>query len=343
MRPRVMLAAVALIVVGACALPGRQCQTLIDYVDFVRTGGTTYIAVGNPLRQLTDSDLGPEQFRIQRTLADSCLGSDYQPADGDAAFLLTGTPLYAVRGYTTAFRLAAHGRDGRLLLYEVDDNPKARTGRDLLDIGNKVIAITLNSKEDGRTVLGTIDDPYRVDSLVRLVLDSPIDRQRHGQLAGFASFRLRDGTATTQSYVSDVPMLGRGILVPHAFAAAMDQLIANAPTPTPVPATVNLTQRYGLAKTIRITIKRPNPPPPGGVIQDPNRVQQFVASLDTDLAAMAAPTEAADAVIVIFEFADHFVSLVYDSSADTLTVAIPQDKLAVHPSPQFRELLRQAP
>lgn len=343
MRPQVMLAAIALIALAACVGPGRACHTLIDYADFVRTGGLTYIGVADPLRQLTDSDLGAEQFRVRRTLADSCLGPDYQPADGDAAFIPTGTRVYAVRGYATTFRLAAHSRDGRLVLYEIDDNPRATTGRDLLDIGGKVTSITLNSKEDGRTVLGTIDDPYRVDSLVRLVLDAPIDRQRHGQLAGFVAFRLRDGTATTQAYFGDVPMLGRGILVPHAFAAAMDQLIANAPTPTPVPATVNLTQRYGLAQAIRITIKRPNPPPSGGVIQDPNRVQQFVASLDTDLAAMAAPTQAADAVIVIFEFADHFVSLVYDSSGDTLTVVIPQDNLAVRPSAQFRDLLRQAP
>jgi hypothetical protein len=338
-----MLAAIALLAIGACAAPGRGCQTLIDYVDFVRAGGLMYIAVGDPRRQLTDAELGPEQFRVRRTLADSCNPPDYQPADGDAAFLLTGTPVYAVRGYASTFRLAAHRRDGRLVLYEVDDNPKARIGRDLLDIANKVIAITLNSKVDGRTVLGTIDDPYRVDSLVRLVLDAPIDRQRHGQLTGFVSFRLRDGTATTQAYFGDVPVLGRGILIPSAFAAAMDRLLANAPTPTPVPATINLSQRYGLAQATTITIKRPRPPPPGGVIQDPNRVQQFVASLDADLAAMPAPTTPADGVVVIFGFSDHWVSLVYDSAADRLTVAQPQDHLAVRPSPQFRDLLRQAP
>lgn len=340
MRPWVILAASALLAMGACAAPGSHF--LIDYVDFVRAGGLMYTVVSDPGRPITDADLGPEQFRVRTMLANSGKGPDYHPVDGDAAFISAGTPVYAVRGYTTTFRLAAQ-HDGRLWLYEVDDNPRARTGRDLLDIAGKVRAIALNSKTDGRTVLGRIDDAARVDALVDLVLAAPVESQRGGELSGFVAFSLQDGTATTRAYFGDVPMLGRGIRVPSAFAAAMHDLLASAPTPTPVPATINLSQRYDLAQATSITFKRPKPPPPGGIIQDSTRIQQFVTVLDANLPAMAAPTMPSDDVIVIFGFSDHWVSLVYDSTADTLTVVAPQDNLAVRPPPQFRELLRQAP
>ncbi len=338
MRPSVTLAMTALLVGSACAPLGGA--THIDYIDFIREGGIEYTAVWDPARALGDADLGPEQFRVRTTLAGAGKSPWYHPVDGDAAYVRSGEPVYAVRGYAPTFRLAAR-HDGRLVLYEVFDNPRAKAGRDLLDIGGKVSAITLNSKTDRRSILGRIDEAARVDALVRLVVAAPVDPQRRGQLAAFVSFRLQDGTATTQAYLSDVPMLGRGILVPPEFAAAMEQLLASAPTPTPVPATVNLAQRYRLAQATRLTIKRLDPP--GGLVRDAARAQQFVAMLDADLPAMREPTLPPTDAVVIFEFSDHYVSLAYDAVGDTLTVVAPQDHFAVRPPPQFRELLRQAP
>jgi len=336
MRFRMGLLVAALLAVGCGPISGR---THIDYVDFIRSGGLDYMAVWGPGRALTDADLGPVQFHVRTMLSGAGKEPSYQPKDGDAAFVPSGTPVYAVQGYAATFRLAAH-HDGRLVLYEVSDNPRARTGRALLDIGGKVSTIAMTSTTDGRTVLGRIVEPTQVATLVNLVLDAPVDDQRHGELAGFVSFELRDGTATTQTYYRDVPMLARGILVPRDFAAVMDQLLANGPTPTPIPAAVNLSHRYGFDQAIRVSIKRQDPPM--GVLQDPAAVQRFAAALDVDLPTMPAPALPSNYTIVIFEFADHYVSLAYDPPGNTVTVVVPGDNFAVRPTPQFTELVRSA-
>jgi len=336
MRFRMGIVMAALLATGCGPFGGR---VHIDYVDFIRAGGLDYLAVWGPGRPLTDADLGAVQFHVRTMLSGAGQGPDYQPKDGDAAYVPGGTPVYALRGYATTFRLAAR-HDGRLVLYELSDNPRARTGRDLLDIGGKVSTIAMTSTTDGRTVLGRIAEPTQVATLVNLVLDAPVDGRRHGELAGFVSFELGDGTATTQTYYRDVPMLARGILVPREFAAAMDQLLANAPPPTPIPAAVNLTQRYGLAKAIRVSIKRQCPPV--GVLQDPTAVQRFAAALDVDLPTMPAPTLPSNYTVVIFEFADHYVSLAYDPPGNTVTVGVPPDGFAVRPTSQFTELVRTA-
>jgi YD repeat-containing protein len=116
MRRSIVLLATA-VVLGGCTLaseltaetcpPGRRLlpQQAIDDVDFVQVDGITY----------------------------------------DAAFLDPGTPLHAVRGYRTSFRLAAH-RDGRLVLYEVFENPQARTWGDLLDLDGKVARVAIDNR-----------------------------------------------------------------------------------------------------------------------------------------------------------------------------------------------------
>src|SRR5438105_5189369 len=151
----------------------------IDYIDFVHANGITYVGgytTGDYLgRALTDADLGAEQLRVKQSLATAGKGPEYQVSDGDAAFVRVGEPVYAVRGYAPTFRLAAPP-DGRLVLYEADTNPAARTGRDLLDIEGKVVGIALVSGKDGRAFLGRITDRSRIDDLVRLVLSAPVDQ-----------------------------------------------------------------------------------------------------------------------------------------------------------------------
>jgi hypothetical protein len=280
---------------------------------------------------------------VQREISDSGQGPGYQPVDGDAAYLLPGTQVYGVRGYSPTFRLAAYEQPGQLVLFEVSDNPQAKAGRDLLDIGGKVSAIVVLSKADERTVLGRIDEPTRVGRLVTAALDAPIAarQQSPGELSAFVSFQLLDGTATTQPYVRSVLILGRGILVPAEFTTAIDQVIATAPTPTPMPAHVNLAQRYNLAGAVRAYIKRIYPAP--GVIQGPAQVQQFVAALNLDLPTLnPAPAVPTDCTVVGFEFADgHFVAFAYDPSTNTLSVATPQDNLAVRPPQRFHDLVAQ--
>ncbi len=348
MRLRALPILAAVLAISGCGhLPGGSTSghTLIDYVNFVKWGGRTYLQPWQSGRPLTESDLGAVQFKVQREISESGHGPGYQPLDGDAAYLRPGTQVYGVRGYSPAFRLAAYQQPGQLVLFEVSDNPRAKAGRDLLDIGGKVGAIVVLSKADERTVLGRIDDPTRVASLVTAILDAPVGARpwpRGVELSAFVSFQLLDGTATTQPYVSTVLLLGRGILVPLEFTTAIDRVIAAAPTPTPMPPIVNLAQRYNLAGAVRVYIKRIYPAP--GVIQNPAPpVQQFVAVLNLDLPTLnPVPAVPTYYTVVGFEFADgHFVAFAYDPSTNTLSVATPQDNLAVHPPQRFHDLVAQ--
>jgi len=310
------------LVIASCA------SYSVDYIDFVKANGITYVAgytTDDRLgRVLTDADLGPEQFRVKQSVASAGKGPGYQLSDGDAAFVGVGEPVYAVKGYVPTFRLAAR-RDGRLVLYEADTNPAARTGRDLLDIEGKVVGIALVSGKDGRTILGRITDRPRIDDLVRLVLSAPVDQNPPLVSAAprtplptpttpiqvrnygvFVAFELADGSATRRSYDIANGVLHRGILVAGAFRSAVEELIAAAPTPTPLPSTINLTRRYGLARATRATIKAP----PTAPSQDPGLVAKLASALDTELPASRPAPGAADGPVIIFEFADHYVSLV---------------------------------
>ena len=139
-----------------------------------------------------------------------------EPQDGDAAYLEAGSPLYLVRGYRPTFRLAAR-QDGRLILFEADTNPRARVGRDLLDLEGKVRRISINSRADGRSELGAITDPKQVAAMVRMLHGGPVDQrmqptsEQHVQLV---AFHLRDGTATVRTYDPAERRVERGILVP---------------------------------------------------------------------------------------------------------------------------------
>jgi hypothetical protein len=328
----------------------------VDYIDFVKANGITYVGgytTDDHLgRILTDADLGALQFRVKQSLASAGKGPGYELSDGDAAFVGVGEPVYAVKGYVPTFRLAAR-RDSRLVLYEADSNPAAKTGRDLLDIEGRVIGIALVSGKDGRTILGRITDRPRVDDLVRLVLSAPVDQNppqvsaaprtlptpttpiRVRNYGVFVAFELADGTATRRSYDIANGVLHRGILVAGAFRSAVEELVAAAPTPTPLPSTISLTRRYDLARATRVTIKAP----PRALTRDPDLVARLAGALDTELPAMRSAPGAVDGPIIIFEFADHYVSLVDDRDSDLLRVVVPDDELAVRPSAELRQLL----
>jgi len=319
--------------------------TMIDYTDFVRVNGVMYVAPFNPVgRALSDEDLGPEQLRVKQTLARGGFGLDYHPVDGDAAFIPSGDPVYSVRGYSASFRLAAR-HDGMLVLYEADSSPQARHGADLLDIGGKVKSFALLSQKDGQTVLSRIADRPRVDDIVRLVLDAAVDQSPLGtRVYGSEdvvrlSFELDDGTATVRAYDRVHGVLWRGIQVSGLFQTAVSDLVLSAPTPSPVPGVVNLARRYGLVRATRVTVKSESPSP--RISADASRVTEFAAALDENMPARRASRPTTTQTVVIFEFADHIVSLVYDVASETLTVFAPDDELAVRAPPRFVELLRQ--
>src|SRR4029453_7887903 len=109
-------------------------QDAADYRNFVKLNGITYTA-DRPVvgRTLDDGDLGPVHTRVRCSLRKKMAPTRGELQDGDAAYLEAGSPLYQVRGYRPTFRLAAH-QDGRLVVFEADTSPRARVGRDLLDL-----------------------------------------------------------------------------------------------------------------------------------------------------------------------------------------------------------------
>ena len=199
----------------------------IDWVNFIRFNGITYLATSmRPQDGLPVSQLGPVFDTVQFKLDGNVHDPNYHAKDGDSAFLEAGTQIYIVKGYKPVFRLAAHFA-GHIQLYEVDTNPQAHTGADLLDIGGKVLFIGLNSSQDGTTQLGAIKDTHEITSLVNMILASPVDTNRTGQgtMTYFIVFHLQDGTSVIRAYWQDSDIMQRGIVLPKAFAGAVQQAV----------------------------------------------------------------------------------------------------------------------
>jgi hypothetical protein len=231
-RRGMLVVAMAALLAGGCDLVttptvsgGPGCRKLVrqdaaDYVNFVKLNGITYTA-DRPVvgRTLGEGDLGPVQATVRCSLRDKMDPTRQEPQDGDAAYLEAGSPLYQVDGYRPSFRLAAR-QDDRLVLFEADTNPRARVGRDLLDLEGKVRRISINSRADSTTELGGISDPGQVAGMVGMLLAGPVDQrvQPAGeQPVRLLAFHLRDGTATVRAYDPAKRRVERGILVPRRF------------------------------------------------------------------------------------------------------------------------------
>jgi hypothetical protein len=232
-----LMIVLAALLTGGCDLVttpavsgGPGCRKLVrqdaaDYANFVKLNQITYTAdrpvVGRTLRE---GDLGPVHATVRCSLREKLDPTRQEPQDGDAAYLDAGSPLYQVRGYRPTFRLAAR-QDGRLVTFEADTNPRARVGRDLLDLEGKVRRISINSRVDGTTELGVITGPKQVASMIRILLAGPVDQriQPAGeQPARLLAFHLRDGTATVRAYDPADRRVQRGILVPRRFGELVE-------------------------------------------------------------------------------------------------------------------------
>ncbi|HEV2011013.1 MAG TPA: hypothetical protein VGS17_08320 [Candidatus Limnocylindria bacterium] len=340
---RILAAALLVVALGACALP-QFGGVSVDYVDFVKWNGIDYLGSFTTVgRAIADGDLGPEYFRVKQTLVTAHRGIDYQIQDGDAAFVPTGEPVYTLRGYAPTFRLAAR-HDGRLVLYEVHMNPAAKQGRELLDIEAKVSSIAILDQKRNTTVIGRISEPARVATLVGLVLDAPVGGPapiapsaglRPPPVFATVSFELNDGTATVRGYDLTTSTLTPNITVAAGFREAIATLVANAPTPTPAPALVNLARRYDLAQAQSVIVKRSDRPG----AQPVRSVAEWSSALDGEMPARRAGEPQSGDIVVIFSFPDRYVSLVYDGMNETIRVAVPDDELAVRATDAFKALL----
>ena len=216
-----MLAATLLVGCVGCAV--QPPMAVIDWVNFIRFHGVTYLASFDAGRELQAGDLGAQYAIVRFHVADTVHDPGYRLQDGDAAYLAVGTPVYRVVGYAPTFRLAAR-QDGRILLYEADTNPQAKTGADLLDIGGKVRSIAVTGDTQVATPVATITDTQLVNALVTLLLAAPVDQSRQSSAEGlryFLAFHLTDDTQVARVYLPDAHEVGRGIIVPEAFVATM--------------------------------------------------------------------------------------------------------------------------
>ena len=123
--PAIVLARMfaALVMMLAAAGPA-AASTIIDYITF---DGVDYLRwQEEPGRVLARDDLGPEFATIECSFGEDQRGCPFG-VDASAAFLPAGTRVYAVRGHSTSFRLAALWQD-RIFLYQAWRNPRAKGG-----------------------------------------------------------------------------------------------------------------------------------------------------------------------------------------------------------------------
>ena len=220
------LALLALAIVGA---PGRaSATTLLDYVTF---DGIDYLrwTVDEPGRPLTRADLGPEFAVVECSFGEDTRGCSYG-IDAAAAFLPSGTRVYAVRGYPTNFRLAAIWKD-RIFLYQAWRNPRAKVGADLYDIVGKVRAIDVQRGEPPQastTKPAGISSPRDIEALVEMIATGAVRAPQVHALAEpryLITLWLTDGTTLGRVYFRDTNELMGGVTVPGEFARIVDRYL----------------------------------------------------------------------------------------------------------------------
>ena len=215
----------------ATAVPAAPPRSAFSMIDFISFGGITYltwrIEKEPPLQEENlGLEFGQVAFKYEGNVSDPSYKLK-SGKDGDAAFLEVGTPVYTVKGYKPEFMLAAR-RNNKLVLYMSDTHPNAETGSDLMDLEGKVKYIGVNSPKDGKTELAAIKDQSQIDTLVRMVLDAPVDQNIRNDLDSdlyFLAFHLKDGITVTRGYRLQSNLLDRGIKLPREFRTAIEDAL----------------------------------------------------------------------------------------------------------------------
>ena len=218
---------------------------------------STSILPGSPtLSSMNLHGIAYQSEPAGRPLREEDLGSKFaepvrETVEGDHV-TTKQVPVYAVKGYDTAFRLAA-SVDDSLKQYEAVSNPKAKEASDLLDIGGKVSSIGVYDREAADLtlakatardlLLGTIGDPEKAEEVVQGLMDAPLKPTpsgyyESGALTYVIVFHLKDGTAVLRDYRTDTGRLDnnisgwggggypqplRSIVTPQAFWEAVEE------------------------------------------------------------------------------------------------------------------------
>lgn len=212
--------------IALVGLPARtDAQSVLDFVTF---DGIDYIRwAAEPGRPLAPSDLGVEFATVGCSFTDDRRGCPYG-TDAAAAYMPAGTRMYAVRGYSTDFRLAAVWRDS-IFLYQAWRNPRAKVGGQLYDIAGKVRAIDIQRGEPTPAAPGTpvrIVSPRDAKALVDIIVRGPVGRpQAHafGEPRYWLTFWLTDGTTLGRPYFVETRDLMGGIVLPDEFTRLLER------------------------------------------------------------------------------------------------------------------------
>jgi hypothetical protein len=219
-------AVLALLTLGlVLSLDRAGATTLLDYITF---DGIDYIrwTTEEPGRPLTRADLGPEFAVVECSFGEDTRSCSYG-VDAAAAFLPSGTRVYAVRGYPTNFRLAAIWKD-RIFLYQAWRNPRAKVGADLYDIVGKVRAIDVQRGEPPQaaaTKPAAITAPQDVAALVEMIAMGAVRAPKVHAVAEpryLVTLWLADGTTLGRVYFRETSELMGGVAVPGEFARILE-------------------------------------------------------------------------------------------------------------------------
>lgn len=180
--------------------------TVVDYVPFLRHGGLQYVHWGSSAGEVRAEQVGRQVGTVRCRLSDTAYDPDRSPQDGDAAFLPVGTALHALEGADPTVRLVARGDDG-WQLYELDDDPAARRGEDLLDL-REVVAVHLVEAERGEDVVRSVTDSAEVARVVDAVAQAPLHHRQdqQAQVEGpqwFVRFDLARGPSVQRAWYPD--------------------------------------------------------------------------------------------------------------------------------------------
>ena len=217
-----------LAVFGLVALAGAAgASTLLDYVTF---DGVDYIRwAEEPGRALERDDLGPEFAVIECSFGEDLRGCPYG-VDAGAAFLPSGTRVYAVRGHATTFRLAAVWKD-RIFLYQAWRSSRAKSGADLYGIAGKVRGIDVRRGEpplaaasDPATITSSRDVETLVDMIAQGRVRSPLAHEA-GEPRYWLTFWLADGTSLSRVYFRETRELMGGVVVPSDFTRILERYL----------------------------------------------------------------------------------------------------------------------
>ena len=176
---------------------------LVDYVPFLRHGGLQYVHWGYPAEEVRADHVGRQVGTVTCRLSDTAYDADRRPQDGDAAFLPVGTALHELDGADPTVRLVARA-DGGWQVYELDDDPAARRGGDLLDLRD-VVAVHLVEAERGEDAVRTVTDPAEVARVVDAVAQAPLHhpQEQQAQVEGtqwFVRFDLAQGPSVQRAW-----------------------------------------------------------------------------------------------------------------------------------------------